>query len=47
MQIQDNSQSRQVAWIDSIEGKKLANDDSKNDLLYKENPDPVTVHKQL
>jgi len=34
-----------VIWVDTLDGKKLANDDSTNDLLYKENPPPVVVHK--
>lgn len=45
MLMQDNSNAKQVIWVDTLDGKKLANDDSTNDLLYKENPPPVVVHK--
>lgn len=45
MLMQDNSVKKNVAWIDGTEGKRLVNDDSTNDLLYQENPQPIEVHK--
>lgn len=41
MLMQDNSNAKQVNWVDTIEGKRLINDDSTNDLIYIENPPPV------
>lgn len=40
--------NKQVIWIDTKEDKKLANDDSTNDLIYKEKEvlPPVVVHKE-
>lgn len=45
--MQDNSGAKQVNWIDTVEGNKLANDDSTNDLLHKENPEPIVYSQQL
>ncbi len=47
MLMQDENISKGVNWIDSLDGKKLAHDDSTNDLLYKENPEPITTHKEV
>jgi len=30
-----------------MEGQKLINDDSTNDLIYKEQPEPVISHKSV
>ena len=45
MLMQDNSNLKQVIWTDAVEGKKLINDDSTNDLIYQDNPQPVVTHK--